>query len=499
MKQLIFALLLVLAAATVSAQTGTDKLCSQAAAALESKEFVTARYYYLKAYQAFADAGDMADAVDCAVNAAALYHRENFYKEAFETLSRAEVALNTAELADSKPRPALHYPIARERQRMYLKLKRADDSAEQLAKMEAWAKQAANRDIDIDLLSSSAQQYFTFGQNDKGDAAINQLIALYLADGDYDKADECYKKIIDMALRTNNARLVGRSYEKYLAWNDSIAAVKANANSAELNKKYDDAQVQISSLDSSLTVKNGIIVGLCILAIALAVLLVLCILAWIRSKATIRRQKSLIDAARRRDEIHNRFIANIASQMESTLNTLNPADPGVKALKDFTAHIQTLASLEASRDEKLPTDDVNMSTFLESLAAEIQPMVKPGVTVTVNAPKMSAPIAEEQLREVLLHLLRNAAIHTPADGRITLDFKKRGPHNIQFMVTDSGAGIDEERRADLFVPFAHVADLREGDGLGLPTAALRTERMNGTLSLDTSWRQGTRFVVELHP
>ena len=49
--------------------------------------------------------------------------RENYYKEAFEILSSAERFLNSTEESSSKTQPALHYPIDRERQRMYLKLR----------------------------------------------------------------------------------------------------------------------------------------------------------------------------------------------------------------------------------------------------------------------------------------------------------------------------------------------------------------------------------------
>ncbi len=256
-------------------------------------------------------------AVDCAVNAAALYHRENYYKEAFEALSRAEMALNAAEQGGT-PQPALHYPIARERQRMYIKLKRPDSAGEWLRQMESWAQKAASRDIDIDLLSTQAQQYYAFGQTERGDAAVNKLIALYLSDGDYDKADECYKKIIDMALRTNNARLVSRSYDKYLAWNDSISAVRAAEHYDSLRTEYDAACQTIADRDSSITAKNAIIIGLCILAAILAGVLIFAVLAWLRALAVTRRQKREIETAHRREEVKNRFVANIAGLPPST-------------------------------------------------------------------------------------------------------------------------------------------------------------------------------------
>ena len=124
--------------------------------------------------------------------------------------------------------------------------------------------------------------------------------------------------------------------------------------------------------------------------------------------------------------------------------------------------------------------------------------MKPEVALTVNAPKLNVKICPEQLEAVLLHLLRNAAKYTPAGGKIWLDFKKRGAHTHQFIVSDTGCGIPEEARENIFKPFTEVKDLTQGDGLGLPICSLKATKMNGSLTLDAGYTKGARFVLELH-
>ena len=104
----------------------------------------------------------------------------------------------------------------------------------------------------------------------------------------------------------------------------------------------------------------------------------------------------------------------------------------------------------------------------------------------------------EQLERILLHLLENAAEYTPAGGKIWLDFKKRGAHTHQFIVSDTGCGVPEEQRENIFKPFTEVKDLTLGDGLGLPICSLIATKMNGSLTLDTGYSKGARFVLELH-
>ncbi|MGN0257163.1 MAG: sensor histidine kinase, partial [Bacteroides sp.] len=138
------------------------------------------------------------------------------------------------------------------------------------------------------------------------------------------------------------------------------------------------------------------------------------------------------------------------------------------------------------------------NSFCEAIAEKIRASVKPEVIVAVNAPKLNVKIAPEALEHVLLHLLDNAARYTPEGGKIWIDFKKRGAHTHQFVVSDTGCGISEEKRDNLFKPFSEVKDLTKGDGLGLPICSLMVTKMNGTLSIDPAYTKGTRFVLELH-
>ena len=129
---------------------------------------------------------------------------------------------------------------------------------------------------------------------------------------------------------------------------------------------------------------------------------------------------------------------------------------------------------------------------------QIRNKVKSNVNLTVNAQKMTAMINKEYVSHILLHLLNNAAQYTPEGGTICLDFKKRGPHTHQFHVSDTGPGIPEEKREDVFKPFLEVRDLTTGDGLGLPICKQMALKMNGDLDIDPQFTKGTRFILDLH-
>ncbi len=157
-KSIVLLLFTVLCCMSVFAQsTRGDELFKQAQTNLENKEYIKARYLFLQAYNAFASKNDYEKAVDAGVNAAALYHRENYYKEAFDLLSRIETCLTEGESASGKPMSALRYKTAKERANMYIKLKNAPKVKENLSRMEEIAK--ANPSLNTDLLYSQANYY----------------------------------------------------------------------------------------------------------------------------------------------------------------------------------------------------------------------------------------------------------------------------------------------------------------------------------------------------
>lgn len=492
-----FLLFIIVCVPAALAQGRGDELMKQADSALEGKEYAKARYNYLQAFNAFYAAKKYGDATKAGIKVAALYHRENYYKEAFDILNRVDQTIAQGE-QEGGNFPALHYDAAKERLAMYIKLKNPAKAKEHLNRMEELAKAASDSGLNNDLLYTQANYYYTFGLNAQGDAAINKLILAYQDEKDYNKADDCYRQLISNATKTNNARLVARSYERYNQWSDSIRAITAKDELAAMKAKYDESLETINEKDHSLAVKTGIIVTLGILLGVLAAALVFGFILLMRYIVLNRKLKKNIAVANEHNELKTQFIRNISAQMEPTLATLDQSLPAVKALRNFSTHIQELSDLENSLSERYELHDTNVLTFCEKVVDNLKDKINPGITMAVNAPKMSAKFNPEEVESVLSHLIVNAALHTPAGGKITLEFKKRGAHTQQFIVTDTGSGISPEKSASLFKPFTEIRDLTKGDALGLPICSLKSVKMNGSLSLDPDYHHGARFILELH-
>jgi len=108
----------------------------------------------------------------------------------------------------------------------------------------------------------------------------------------------------------------------------------------------------------------------------------------------------------------------------------------------------------------------------------------------------------QQLKQVLINLVQNAAESIGREGTITIRvfgedarFGDEEKPAAVLAITDTGKGIPKEVQKRLFDPFFTTKD--GGTGLGLPTAARIVEKHGGELRYNTHPTRGTTFEVVL--
>ena len=111
-------------------------------------------------------------------------------------------------------------------------------------------------------------------------------------------------------------------------------------------------------------------------------------------------------------------------------------------------------------------------------------------------------IDPQQIKQVLINLIQNAADSIGWDGVITLrarldekQLSDRLMNAVILEVSDTGKGIPPDVEKRLFDPFFTTKDF--GTGLGLPIAARIVERHQGALQYQTRIDHGTTFGIIL--
>ena len=110
---------------------------------------------------------------------------------------------------------------------------------------------------------------------------------------------------------------------------------------------------------------------------------------------------------------------------------------------------------------------------------------------------------EARLRQVVVNLLANARVHTPAGSHVTTTLMREGDTLI-VRIHDDGPGIAPDVRDRLFERFARGDSSRErrtgSTGLGMSIALAIVQSHGGSIDVDSSTASeahGTTFTVRL--
>ncbi len=107
---------------------------------------------------------------------------------------------------------------------------------------------------------------------------------------------------------------------------------------------------------------------------------------------------------------------------------------------------------------------------------------------------------EEELSQVVMNLLINAADAAPEGGTVRMVVARGPGGGVEFAVEDSGTGVPAEIRGRIFDPFFTTKEPGRGTGLGLSIVHTIVTNHGGTVRVEQSEKLGgARFVVELPP
>ena len=102
---------------------------------------------------------------------------------------------------------------------------------------------------------------------------------------------------------------------------------------------------------------------------------------------------------------------------------------------------------------------------------------------------------ENMLRRIMNCLLENATKYTK-QGSITVRAKQEDKL-LKLIIEDTGSGIPEQEAEHIFDRFVKLDSFKEGIGLGLPLSRKLAEQLGGKVELDTTYKDGARFIVTL--
>lgn len=193
-------------------------------------------------------------------------------------------------------------------------------------------------------------------------------------------------------------------------------------------------------------------------------------------------------------------VQHLERQLAST--DYDPAQLKEK-IREITANlieqIQSLNSI-ASDFSKFaqPVEEDFTDVNLNELLLSVSDLYKHDKQVKIikNLPDNSVVIrgAADELKRVIINMMKNAYESIDGNGEIILRLFRRQQHAF-IEIEDTGSGIREEDKPNIFVP--NFSTKSSGTGLGLAICKKVVEAHHGSISFASVEGEGTTFIIKL--
>ena len=227
----------------------------------------------------------------------------------------------------------------------------------------------------------------------------------------------------------------------------------------------------------------------------------------------------------RANQMKSQFLANMSHELRTPLNaiigfsTILEDEPGdgfspeqrcsyLRQIHDSGTHLLGLINdvLDLSRiDAGRAVDEreaVDLGLLVRDTVASVTPLIeRKSLEVSIDTERATIIDADpSKVRQVLLNLLSNAIKFTPEGGRIGVTVDRAGA-TMRLAVVDTGIGIPAEQLEPIFEEFHQVDTSHtrqyEGTGLGLALTRRLLGVMGGSIHVESTPGEGSRFFVVL--
>lgn len=237
------------------------------------------------------------------------------------------------------------------------------------------------------------------------------------------------------------------------------------------------------------------------------------------SEQTLKIAKERAEAL---DKMKTHFIHNISHEIRTPLNAIQGfseilLDPNntideeskrnlsfricqnVDTITDIVSNILEYSDIESS-DYAILRQNVSCRSICDAALKAVERYKKSDVElrfVTDMDEGFSIRTDARLVREVLTQLLKNSGKFTNS-GSIELScLTKESEYDVIFAITDTGPGIPSDKVEFVFERFKKLDDFSQGIGLGLSLCRSIARKLGGDVSLDTTFKGGSRFVFIL--
>ena len=173
-------------------------------------------------------------------------------------------------------------------------------------------------------------------------------------------------------------------------------------------------------------------------------------------------------------------------------NLLAESQDGAERVRTIVQNLKSFSRLDEAQ-----ANYVDLNDCLESTITIAWNELKYKTTLKREYGELPAvKCLPQQLNQVFLNILVNAAHAIEKQGEVTITTRREG-EEVVIAIHDTGSGIPEEIRSRIFEPFFTTKEVGKGTGLGLSISYDIIKKHNGSIEVESSAQTGTTFTIRL--
>ena len=242
---------------------------------------------------------------------------------------------------------------------------------------------------------------------------------------------------------------------------------------------------------------------------------------WEAEQTNAQQQKELKAArikAEESDRLKSAFLANMSHEIRTPLNAIvgfssilaDAEEPEEKEeyiniiennntlLLQLVGDILDLSKIESGTLEFVYSD-IDLNALFQELEESARLRQKNDAVVIRYLPEMPdcfVNIEKNRLTQVVTNMMNNAMKFTPS-GSITFGYHLKNTDFLYFYITDTGYGIEKDKKDTVFGRFVKLDSFSQGTGLGLSICQSIVENLGGEIGVESESGKGSTFWFTL--
>lgn len=178
---------------------------------------------------------------------------------------------------------------------------------------------------------------------------------------------------------------------------------------------------------------------------------------------------------------------------ENNLDFIETMDANLKRLKKLIDSVLLL-----SKRNKIKISSVNLDNMIDEILFDLDDFASSkNISLDYHYSNISIDSDDVLIQRLIFNIIENAIKYTEEDGSVDVSVKKDDDETV-IRVADTGIGISDEKKEEIFDLFYQVDDSRnkEGFGIGLSLSKDIAETLGARIEVRDNNPKGTIFLIK---